>query len=480
MSQRKIKINTNSKSNRIHTPEYLAKNGRKKTYQLLNKQKKIINKNQKINSYKDKDLFSDGNIDEQLLDISNSIMDQNNILSLNKKIISQQNDISYLKLRLKNYENTINEISRLNKELSKMKEAIKVKNGIILEFQELSELTKAKFENYINVNDLQINKYENKYENLPEIQNENNNLNQKLISLQNENKKLQEIYKEIELKNKKDLDKAKEDLNNIKKNSENLEEENSHIKNENIENNREIEKLRQKLLTHEKNGLELDKINKKYSELENQITEKNNKIKNLEKMNQNIEDKIKTSEENYKNALKVQNNIKEKLKQLEDLCNQYEFTFQKIKKFNKKNTPQNLRLINRNNVNYDNNSLKEKQTKKRVYYNHNKRKIDNGKKIKTFNDENLSLNYYHLIKNNEESKGYIINNEYKKNQKLDLFTQKCSKINQNNNINNNINNNKINYIKNSNRILDKSFGYSNYLLDNLKNKISEMNFDYKF
>ena len=37
--------------------------------------------------------------------------------------------------------------------------------------------------------------------------------------------------------------------------------------------------------------------------------------------------------------------------------------------------------------------------------------------------------------------------------------------------------NRNEYIKKSNDFLDKSFGYSNYLLDNRKNKIAEINFN---
>ena len=476
MSERSIKINTNSKSNRCHTPEYKTKKGQNKTNQLLKNQKKIMNKNQSENFFNENDVSTDINIEEQLSDRSNSGIEQTNILSLNKKIISQQNDISYLKTRLENYDNSINEISRLNKELSKMKKSIKAKNEIISEFQKITEITKTKFENYINANKLQIKNYENTYGNLPEIQKENENLNQKLISLQKQNKELKEKYKEIESKNKNDLDKVKEDMNNIKKNYENLVEENGNIKKENIHNNREIEKIRQKLSSHEKNEVELDKINKKYSELENQITEKNNKIKNLEKMSKNIEDKIKISEENHKKVLNDQSNLKEKLKQLQDLCNQYEVTFQKIKKFNNKNTPQHLEL-NENNINYQYNTLNNNQTKRRIFFNQDyKKKIDSRVKIRTLNNENLSLNYNYSTKNNRNSKRYTINNEYNTNQRLGFLTQRDNQIN----FSRNINNIDLNYIRNSNKILDKSFEYSNYLLHNLKNTISELNFDYKY
>ena len=170
---------------------------------------------------------------------------------LNQKIISQKNNISYLKSRLHNYENSKNEISRLKQEFAKMEESIREKNSIILEFQKLSEITKKKFELYISKTDSKFKEYNNKYTNFPQLQKENNDLNQKIFLLKEENRNLKQKYKEIENKNITELNNAKNEILSLKKNFENIIKENNFILNEKNNNNKEIENLRNKLLVQE-------------------------------------------------------------------------------------------------------------------------------------------------------------------------------------------------------------------------------------
>ena len=73
-----------------------------------------------------------------------------NIELLKEKIKSQKADIEYLENRLQNYDETINEITNLNLEINKLNEMLKNKNKTIQEYQNLSEISKAKFSNYIN------------------------------------------------------------------------------------------------------------------------------------------------------------------------------------------------------------------------------------------------------------------------------------------------------------------------------------------
>ena len=112
--------------------------------------------------------------------------------------------------------------------------------------------------------------------------------------------------------------------------------------------------------------------------------------------------------------------------------------------------------------------LKDKinKNKNRIYYSHvNNRKLIND--INAYNNGNSeSLNY-----------NYNYNNSYKNNEEY-LFKNKGRRKISNKSI-------KSNNLKNNNMILpyqyqyqqfEKSFDYSNLLLDNLKNKISKINF----
>jgi len=244
-------------------------------------------------------------------------------------------------------------------------------------------------------------------------------------------------------------------------------------------NKMEIEKLKQKLLEQEKYEIELKDINKKYKVLVNKMNEKNNNIQNLEKANKNFENKINLSNAKHKKLLNEQNDLKEKLNQLEELCNQYELAFRKIK------MDENNYNTKKENIIYNND------------YNFNYNKGIKARNNKLNNDNNINnyrnRNYYHHKKyrNVIEDDNYGHTFNYKK-YSNDLIRKKYDKNvfdNNNNknydfkykfNTNRNIKKSNIDYIKQSNKMLDKSFGYSNYLLDALKNKISEIHFDSKY
>ena len=130
-------------------------------------------------------------------------------------------------------------------------------------------------------------------------------------------------------------------------------------------------------------------------------------------------------------------------------------------------------------------------------YNFNYNKGIKARNNKLNNDNNINnyrnRNYYHHKKyrNVIEDDNYGHTYNYKK-YSNDLIRKKYDKNdfdNNNNknydfkykfNTNRNIKKSNIDYIKQSNKMLDKSFGYSNYLLDALKNKISEIHFDSKY
>ena len=69
-----------------------------------------------------------------------------------EKINNLEKTLNDCKEELNNYDYILNENSNLNIELLKMYENLKLKNKIIDEFQKLSQISKSKFEFYINAN----------------------------------------------------------------------------------------------------------------------------------------------------------------------------------------------------------------------------------------------------------------------------------------------------------------------------------------
>ena len=75
---------------------------------------------------------------------NNNVNNNINIKILKERIKSQKADINYLKDRLKNYDETINEVTRLNSEINKLNDIIKNKNKTIQEYRNISEIAKKK------------------------------------------------------------------------------------------------------------------------------------------------------------------------------------------------------------------------------------------------------------------------------------------------------------------------------------------------
>ena len=494
MFGRNYKIN-DSPQNRHYSPSLIVNNIKVRKYKTINSQNNILRRNSNLSNKYNTNIYPKRNFKESILkEEYSNIDDNNNIDLLKKKIKSQQNVISELESQLYNFNNKINEMGKINDDLLKIEVEIKQKNEIITDYQNKSEKSKNEFQDYISKAELDIKKIEKRLEKLPEIENENNELAQKLTELQDENSKLKQCYQVIQSENKNGIEEVQNEVNIARKKLEDIIKVNSDLKNENSHNNKEIERLKEKVSSYEKYEIELNDINKKYSLIANKINEKNNNIKCLEKNNCELENKISLCEANYKKIMDEQIGLKKKLRQLEDLCCQYEFAFQKINTCQNKNkSVQNLEeknIINNmvcnnnskssskleeNKINDNNkcNNINRNKNIKWAFYNHN----NNNKIIGSGNS--INYDYSNYCNNNDKKSFTTINyndcsyNNYKLN---------CFPINNNNYETLNICRNKsnIDLIRKTNRLLDKSFGYSNYLLDSLKNKISGTYFNHNY
>ena len=472
---------TSPKSSRYNTPDQYLK---KISNEPLNNKKKKINKKQKNYNI---NLSPDLNIKDSLSIKESSNTEQNSDIDfLNQKIIAQKNNISYLKSRLKNYKNSQNEILRLKQELAKLEAAIKGKNKIISEFQKLTEITKTKFELYISKAHNQLKEYNRKSNNYPNLEKENIKLNEKLVALNNENKSLKQKYQEIEDKNKIELDNAKNDINSLKNNYEDIINENNNLKTENNKSIKEIENLRRKLLAQEKYEAELEEIKKKYFFLENQINKKENNIKNLKKINEVLENKIKTIDDKYKQLLNEQRNLKGKESQFQNMCQEYKISIQKLNRNNNfsPRMDKGQYIIRGHSKNYNtdysyssrnkNNNIILNKKKDRIFYKHNNHNniignINSSKNLLKENENTFNYNNIKNLRGNSNFSSYRLNILTQNNNNYEFNSKNKGKIN--------LITNRNDYIKRSNEFLDKSFGYSNYLLDNLKNKISGIHFN---
>ena len=205
---------------------------------------------------------------------------EKNIALLNEKIKEQESEIEYLNNRLKNYDETMDEITQLNIELNKLNEIIRNKNNTIQEYREISELSKTKFEQLIkNKNELlqQIKILEQENKELKNKFNENDNLNM------NYNSDFPQIKRE-------EYDKMKVDLYNIIQ-------ENRELKNQLQEKNYEINNLNEIIeRANNKNiSTEINNINNNLDIDYNKI--RSRKLYNNERYNNDSND---ISNNNYK------------------------------------------------------------------------------------------------------------------------------------------------------------------------------------
>lgn len=399
------------------------------------------NKNLIKNIYPDYKNDYNINNDNFITNINNN---SNNINLLNKKIINQQMEIELLK----------SNIIHLNEEKEKVEDELKKKNNIISEFQKLSQMTKDKIETYLLKNNIQKNQYEKKLENYNNIQIENNKLSQKIIMLENENKELQKKIKENEYKNKTEIDTVKNDINSLKKDYENTLKENSYIINERNKKKRENEELQKKIILLENRINELDDIKKNNILLKSEINEKDNNIKELKILNENLQNRFFNSN-NFNRIINEQSNYKSNLRTKENLRT-------------KKNSNYRYKRINDNNdkfyripmIKKSNNSM-NKRLINSVYYS----LIKNRKLIES-NDTFTNNNKKELSINNNSYNSYNIANIRNRIKRISNRTIKPYNLNKNY------------YIPHASRpqYFEKSFDNSNYLLDNLKRRISKNSF----
>jgi len=237
---------------------------------MSNQNIRKISNNNKLNNFEyqnsNNNFIENYNISELTNSLESSLsidIYEKNISLLNEKIKEQQNNIEYLNNRLKNYDITLNEITQLNMELNRLNEIIRNKNKTIQEFRDISDLSKQKFEELVEIN---------------------KNLIQKINTLESENKKLINISKKSNNEINNDID----DYSNIKlkKELEKLKIENHELKNQIQEKNEEINELKR---IHDSNKKLKD--NSKIKDIENlKGKEKHNltySIINIEENNNN-------------------------------------------------------------------------------------------------------------------------------------------------------------------------------------------------
>ena len=122
-------------------------------------------------NFDSKDIVDVNSIDSSLSCESEnnfSISKINDVNFLKEKIQSQESDIKYLKNRLKNYDMTVSEVTRLNIEINKLNKIIINKNETIRQFQEILDLSKQKFQ-------ILLKNYNSCLEKLKNLKKEKNN-----------------------------------------------------------------------------------------------------------------------------------------------------------------------------------------------------------------------------------------------------------------------------------------------------------------
>ena len=321
--------------------------------------------------------------------VNNSINDKINIHLLKEKIRAQNSDIQYLENRLKNFDETINEVTRLNLELNKMNEILKNKNKTILEYQNLSEISKEKFNNFINKANEKKSKLHKNIENYDDLKAKNKNLIEQIQRIEKENYTLQHQLNSIKNKNIYEIDHLKNEIDLINIDYEKERKQNKLINEEKIKKNKEIIDLKTKLITCDKFKEEINNINKKYNLLEKQMDEKDKILEELTNINNDLKDKLEISNENYNQVLYEQKCLESKLNNLIYKTKNNEISVQDINDSNY--NPGNKSYINyANKTNLENSAINFSQNK---YPNRN---------------NNLKINF----ERNSKSPNYINKNNY--------------------------------------------------------------------
>ena len=161
----------------------------------------------------------------------------------------------------------MNENSQLNIEILKLYENLKLKIKIIDEFQKFSQISKSKFEFYINKNHNYQITLEKKNKKIDDLKLKIDETNKELIELKNEHNKIINSLKEINDNNDKNIIILKEKLNITQNNLKNSELNNEKIaKNfEEIANENKI--LKEKLISFDKINEELIKLKSNINEI---------------------------------------------------------------------------------------------------------------------------------------------------------------------------------------------------------------------
>jgi chromosome segregation ATPase len=276
MSSSKLKGNSNKRFNNppvrsdFNKNKNLNNNIFEKKINFKNKQNIDINNDQNINMNFNELNNNVENVMDKLKmnemvepvesNLSSNIYDKN-IAILNEKIKEQENDIIYLNERLKNYDATMDEMTKLNIEVDRLNEIIRDKNNTIQEFREITELSKQKFEQLI------MNKKE---------------LIQRINFLEKENEELRNKNKPKNILKEEEYNPIKSDLDGIKR-------ENQELKKLLQEKDEEIEYM---------NNI-IQNSNKNFNRYMNYTT--NNRNNNFEKMNYRHGDILRTEPNNYDN-----------------------------------------------------------------------------------------------------------------------------------------------------------------------------------
>ena len=246
----------------------------------------------------------------------------------NRKLANHDSLVVEYNSLLKNYAELENELSLIKNENIQLKKIINNKNQTIVEYQNLFETSKSKFEMFEQTNNalkLKIKELESKLGGLPNIMDNNNDLKLKINEYENRLKilkdefnKKEELYR-IKLNNQEKLSKTnsytyEEEINELKNEIKNLKSQNDMLKRKNddyisskkmIDNDYGI-KLKNK-------DKEIEKLTKIVNDLKSNINNDilNNKSELLN--NKNIIDKLKYENNNLNKG------IEERDEQINDL-----------------------------------------------------------------------------------------------------------------------------------------------------------------
>ncbi len=395
---------------------------------------------------------------EMLTNFQNIYEKTNNLQQ--EKINTLEQTINDCKEELANYDYLLNENSRLNIELSKMYENLQLKNKIIDEFQKLSQISKSKFEFYINANHNYQQMLEKKNKKIEDLKLKIDETNKELIDLKNEHNKIINSLKEINDNNDKEAIILKEQLNIIQNNLKNSESNNEKlIKNlEEVVNENKI--LKEKLISFDKINEELTKLKSDFNELEKNLIEKTTKNEQLQNENEELKHKLEENNYNLNNLIANEKDLEEKNFNLNQLCMKYENAYNNaIQDLQKKNLDSNTFEKNLKIKEEELNKFKEKYNKKIL-----KLKEDNiglKQRENIYKDTlNKLKNYTNEINNNNFQS--VLNTQQSFN--LNNLNQSFYSYNPEFNLNNNINE------------IDDSFKYNYYLIYNLKNAINKIDY----